>query len=189
MGNFSLPEHMIAWSEEQVALGRFASVGTYLAQLIAEDRRRQQTLRLHQSAIAEARASGISMADPDSLLARWLTDRTAQQRSRLRDAIHEARNWAGGILINPGAYTHYSYALRDAIASVKLPTVEVHLSNIHARGTEPKHAAVRIALLCQAMLEQKTSGVTLDLAQIPELAGESAMHYRPAQVREALVEV
>jgi Arc/MetJ-type ribon-helix-helix transcriptional regulator len=91
MGNFSLPEHMIAWSEEQVALGRFASVGTYLAQLIMEDRRRQQTVAQRQVAIAEARASGISMADPDSLLARWLSDKAAPQRTLLRDAIHEAR--------------------------------------------------------------------------------------------------
>jgi len=49
------------------------------------------------------------------------------------DAIHQAVGWADGLIINPGAYTHYSYAIRDAIAAVGLPAVEVHLSNVQAR--------------------------------------------------------
>lgn len=49
------------------------------------------------------------------------------------DTIHEARGKVDVLIINPGAFTHYSIAIRDAIKSVEIPTIEVHLSNIHAR--------------------------------------------------------
>lgn len=49
------------------------------------------------------------------------------------DKLHQTLEGTDGIILNAGAYTHYSYAIRDALASVKKPCVEVHLSNIHAR--------------------------------------------------------
>jgi 3-dehydroquinate dehydratase II len=58
----------------------------------------------------------------------------------LVDAIHSARDRHDGIVINAGAYTHTSIAIRDAIAAVQIPTVEVHLSNIYKRETFRHHS-------------------------------------------------
>ena len=49
------------------------------------------------------------------------------------DTIHDEREWSDGIIINPAALTHYSYSIRDSISAVGIPTVEVHLSDIHSR--------------------------------------------------------
>lgn len=60
----------------------------------------------------------------------------------LIDFLHRYRTWADGGMINPGAYTHYSYALRDAIASLSIPVVEVHLSDLTKRETFRRRSVV-----------------------------------------------
>ena len=91
MGYFPLPEHLIGWCEQQVEGGRAVNIGSYLAQLVAEDRIRNDRLRVRRSAIQEARATGVSMEAPDDLLARLLAELPRPGRDRVRDAIREGR--------------------------------------------------------------------------------------------------
>lgn len=70
----------------------------------------------------------------------------SNHEGELIDRIHQAMNDCDAIIINAGAYTHYSYAIRDAIAAVRLPCVEVHMSNVHARE-QFRHLSV-IAPVC-----------------------------------------
>jgi 3-dehydroquinate dehydratase-2 len=68
----------------------------------------------------------------------------------LIDALHDAREWANGAIFNPGALTHYSYALRDAVASVPYPVVEIHMSLPAAR--EPFRRRSVIAPACAGQI-------------------------------------
>lgn len=81
-----------------------------------------------------------TLEDINQALRQWAQEHGVQieiiqsnHEGALIDAIHQAATWADGIVINPGAFTHYAYALRDALSGVGLPAIEVHLSNIHAR--------------------------------------------------------
>ncbi|MBN8190912.1 type II 3-dehydroquinate dehydratase [Bacillus sp. NTK074B] len=63
-----------------------------------------------------------------------LVSAQSNHEGEMIDIIHNAEDEGyGGIIMNPGAFTHYSYAIRDAVASISVPVVEVHISNIHAR--------------------------------------------------------
>lgn len=79
------------------------------------------------------------------------------------DHIHECRGWARGVIVNPGAWTHYAYAIRDALEIVEVPIVEVHLSDIAARE------------------EWRRTSVIADVVQ-HRISGKGAEGYREALV-------
>ena len=95
----------------------------------------------------------MTLAQLNSKLAVYARKKKASLRARqsnsegeLIDILHAHRKWAAGIVFNPGAYSHYSYALRDAVSAIKVPTIEVHLSDIKKRE-KFRHVSV-IAPVC-----------------------------------------
>jgi 3-dehydroquinate dehydratase-2 len=83
---------------------------------------------------------GLSLGELESRIYQWARDvNSSAQCKQTNDEgefvnwIHEALDWADGVIVNPGAWSHYSYAIRDALELFTAPVVEVHLSNIEER--------------------------------------------------------
>jgi 3-dehydroquinate dehydratase-2 len=117
-----------------------------------------------------------TLAEIDAELARRAAERGAEVRcaqsnleGELVDLVQRAKGWADAIVINPGSYTHTSIALRDAIEAVAIPTVEVHLSNIHAREEFRQRsltAAVAIGLISGFRAQSYYLGLDAALAHV-----------------------
>ncbi len=82
----------------------------------------------------------LTLAELETTIAAYAAERQVEtafsqynSEGAIIDELHRLRHWADGIVINPGAYTHYSYAIRDAIGGIAVPTIEVHLSDIMQR--------------------------------------------------------
>lgn len=94
--------------------------------------------QINDTLVAEGKVLGVEVATFQS-----------NHEGALVDAIHEAYGVRQGIVINAGAYTHTSVAIRDAISGVKIPTVEVHLSNIYQRESFRHHSYISAVAIGQ----------------------------------------
>lgn len=109
----------------------------------------------------EAAALGVSLSFQQS-----------NHEGALVDALHDARETQDGVILNAGAYTHTSVALRDAISSIELPVIELHLSNVHARE-EFRHVSL-IAPVCRAVIAGLgPQGYSLALRAMSQMLGKA----------------
>ena len=110
------------------------------------------------------RNPGIYGSETLEELMMWLENSTEGKKHQFKfyqsnheggiiDMLHDEREWAQGVIINPGAYAHYSYAIYDAISSINIPTVEVHISDINNREDFRKKSVV--SEVCKATISGK----------------------------------
>jgi 3-dehydroquinate dehydratase-2 len=92
---------------------------------------------------------GISLDELETRIYEWASQLGCHVRCRQTnsegeyvDWCHDALDWADGVVANPGAWTHYSYAIRDALELLKVPLVEVHLSNVDKREEWRRHSVI-----------------------------------------------
>jgi 3-dehydroquinate dehydratase II len=108
---------------------------------------------------------GISLSELETRIYEWATELGCHVRCRQTNHegeyvewCHDALDWADGVVVNPGAWTHYSYALHDALETLSLPKVEVHLSNIHAREEGWRRVSVVSPVVDATVAGMGTSG-------------------------------
>jgi 3-dehydroquinate dehydratase-2 len=92
---------------------------------------------------------GVSLNDLETQIYAWAKELGCTARCRQTnsegeyvDWCHDALDWADGVIVNPGAWTHYSYAIRDALELLTVPLVEVHLSNLETREEWRRHSVI-----------------------------------------------
>jgi len=92
---------------------------------------------------------GLSLNDLETQIYKWAKELACTARCRQTNNegeyvawCHDALDWASGVIVNPGAWTHYSYAIRDALDLIAVPIVEVHLSNLDEREEWRRHSVI-----------------------------------------------
>ena len=92
----------------------------------------------------------------------------SNHEGELIDKLHDSIGVYDGIILNAGAYTHYSYAIRDAIAAIEIPVVEVHMSNVHKRE-EFRHQSVLSPVCCGVICGFGKNSYILGISALKEL--------------------
>src|SRR5688572_6362852 len=122
----------------------------------------------------------LSLAELESRIYSWSKDlqlttrcRQTNHEGQFVEWCHDALDWADGVILNPGAWSHYSYAIRDAVELFTIPVVEVHLSNIQERE-EWRRQSVVADLATKTIYGKGPDGYREALALLVERAREAA---------------